>query len=156
MSILPLPKRETFEEELRDEIFDRGDQKNLAGYLRIDKARISRQLDPHNSNCPSPSFQFLEWLWAIDAEGDFERSDKMIEQIVREVNKWRVRPARQRKESQRELTANIFDAATDFLKTESADTDIDTQLNKLDLLRKSVENKADRLKIEKAEKLNMN
>ena len=150
--ILPLPDREKFEEELRDKIFARGNQKNLAGYIRIDPARISRQLDPHNANCPSPSYQFLEWLWGNDAGGNYERTDLMIAQIEREVKKWRVDLTRRAEESAT-LTAQIFEKATEFLKTENSDTDLDTQLNMLDLIRQTVDRKAECLKQIKMEKL---
>jgi hypothetical protein len=149
--ILPLPDREQFETELRDKIFERGDQKELAAYLRIRPSRISRQLDPYNEDCPSPSYQLVEWLWAADAGGRHELADQMIQQIIRERNKWLVNtPGRDEEEAA--LTAEIFEKATEFLKTESADTDLDTQLNKLEMIRQTVDKKADCLKAKLARK----
>lgn len=148
--ILPLPEREKFELELRDEILEHSDQRNISQYLRVDKSRISRQLDPNRADCVSPSYQFLEWLWAMDAK-DPAKGEKMLEQITRERNNYLVN-VRKRNANSSDLTTGIFESATDFLKTETSDGDIPTLLNKIEKVRVAVENKADDLKLRQAKK----
>lgn len=147
--ILPLPQREKVERELRDQVLERGEQEQIARCIQIKPSRISRQLDPENDSCPSPIWGMLQWLWGLDFGGR-RRGDALLRYLIREREKWLVNLPNPERDAG-ELTSHIFKSAADFLETEAGDSDIDTQLNKLDFVRLAVDAKANQLKAVRAQ-----